>query len=182
MAKSLIPVRYTVLGTIDGVVACLAIVLGAMAASENTDLVIAAGMSGAIGLGVSNGVGGFMAEHTVEHKRLRRLEKAMARKKGALEGTIHYSRIQKKLFWDTLTHGGTSFGGAMVPIIPFLLPLEPWTATLVAVVVSLVVLFLLGMYSGSNTKENLILAGLKMMSVGVLVAAILWVVEFSGII
>ena len=51
-------------------------------------------------------------------------------KKGELDGTEPESRIRRKLFWDTLTHGGCSFGGALVPIIPFMIPfLDSWTAT-----------------------------------------------------
>ncbi len=183
MTEQLIPVRYTVLGTIDGVVACLAIVLGAMAVSEDPGLVIAAGFSGAIGLGVSNGVGGFMAERTVETRKLRRMERTMVMKKGELDGTVTYDRIRKKLFRDTITHGGCSFGGALVPIIPFMIPsLSAWDATIVAVVVSLSVLFGLGVYAGVMTKENLIFAGLKMMAVGIVVAVFIWAVEFSGLI
>ena len=89
----------------------------------------------------------------------------------------------KKLFWDTLTHGGCSFGGALVPIMPFMMPgLSGWSATVVAVVFSLTVLFGLGVYAGVMTRENLIFAGLKMMMVGIVVAVFIWAIEFSGLI
>jgi predicted membrane protein (TIGR00267 family) len=139
-------------------------------------------MSGAIGLGVSNGVGGFMAEHTVEQKRLRKIETAMTFEVGALEGTLPHDHIQRKLAYDTVTHGGCSFGGALVPIFPFFFGLDPWLATQLAVAISLAVLFALGVYSGVMTKENLMWSGMKMTAVGILVAVFIWAVEFSGII
>lgn len=169
--SKIIPVRYTVLGTIDGVVACLAIVLGVFSASVDTKIIIAAGLSGGIGLGLSNGIGGLMAESTVEHKKMREIEDAMIMKKGTMKGTILHKRIQKKLVFDTITHGGCSFLGAMVPIIPFLF-FQASIAIVVSIVLSFFTLFLLGIYMGVMTRERIIIAGLKMLIIGVIVAGV----------
>ena len=175
--SELIPVRYTVLGTIDGVVAVLAIILGVAAISTDKSVVIAAGLSGSIGLGISNGIGGFLAEHTVEMKKLRDIEDAMLRKKGDMDGTIIHRKVQKKLYYDTITHGGCSFGGAIVPVSPFFFDLSIGDATIASVVISLSVLFLLGIYMGIMTKENLILTGVKMLVIGVIVAIVVSFIE-----
>ena len=171
------PVRYTVLGTIDGVVAVLAIVLGVVTVSEDASIVIAAGLSGSIGLGISNGIGGFLAEHTVEMRKLRDIEDAMLRKKGSMEGTIVHRKVQKKLFWDTLTHGGCSFGGAIIPVSPFFFDISIRNGTIASITISLSVLFLLGVYMGKMTKESLAFTGLKMLIIGVLVAVVVSFLE-----
>ncbi|UCH88271.1 MAG: VIT1/CCC1 transporter family protein [Thermoplasmata archaeon] len=177
--KEMIPARYTVLGTIDGVIACLAIVLGVSAASVETNVIIAAGLSAGIGLGVSNGIGGFMAEYTVEMKRLRKIERAMIAEKGKLDGTLISKNIRKKLFFDTLTHGGCSFLGAMVPIIPFLFDLDLAWLLLSSIIVSLCVLFALGIYMGIVIKEHLMISGFKMVIVGLLVAILVRLLGFG---
>jgi predicted membrane protein (TIGR00267 family) len=169
--SEIIPVRYTVLGTIDGVVACLAIVLGVFSASVDVKLIIAAGLSGGFGLGISNGIGGLMAEATVESKRMREIEDAMIMKKGAMRGTIVHKRIKRKLMYDTMTHGGCSFLGAMIPIVPFFF-FGINNAMIVSITVSFITLFLLGIYMGVMTRETLMVAGLKMLFIGILVAAV----------
>jgi predicted membrane protein (TIGR00267 family) len=167
-----IPVRYTVLGTIDGVIACLAVVLGVFSAAPNVKIIVIGGLSGGIGLGLSNGIGGFLAERTVEHKRLRELERSMLLKQGAMEHTVLTRAIRVKLFYDTITHGCCSFLGAMVPILPFLIGLHVNFAIIFSIIVSLIVLFVLGMYMGLMTKENIILMGSKMMIIGLVVAVV----------
>jgi len=170
--KKMIPARYTVLGTIDGVVACLAIVLGISTVNVETNVIIAAGLSAGVGLGVSNGIGGFMAEYTVEKKKMRKIEKAMVTEKGTLDGTYLHRKIQKKLFFDTITHGGCSFLGALVPIIPFIFNFELEVLLIASILVSLIVLFALGVFMGLVVKEHLAISGLKMVIVGLVVAII----------
>ena len=169
--SDIIPVRYTILGTIDGVVACLAIVLGVFSASVDKSIIIAAGLSGGVGLGLSNGIGGLMAESTVELKKMRELEDSMIMKKGGMKGTIIHKRIQRKLFYDTLTHGGCSFFGAMIPVVPFFF-LTAATGVIASIILSFITLFLLGIYMGVMTRQRLIVAGLKMLLIGILVAGV----------
>jgi predicted membrane protein (TIGR00267 family) len=177
--KQMIPARYTVLGTIDGVIACLAIVLGVSTAGVDTQIIITAGLSAGVGLGVSNGLGGYMAESTVEKKKLRKIERAMVTETGKLEGTLLSEKIRKKLIFDTLTHGGCSFGGAMVPIIPFLFNFDLIWSLMGSILVSLVVLFMLGIYMGVVTKEHLMISGLKMVIVGLFVAILVRLLGFG---
>jgi predicted membrane protein (TIGR00267 family) len=177
--REMIPARYTVLGTIDGVIACLAIVLGVSAASVDTNVIIAAGLAAGVGLGISNGIGGFMAEYTVEKKKLRKIERAMVAEEGRLEGTLITKNIRKKLFYDTLTHGGCSFLGAMVPIIPFIFNYELPILVTSSILVSLSVLFMLGIYVGVVAKEHLMVSGLQMVILGLVVAIIVSMLGFS---
>jgi len=88
-----------------------------------------------------------------------------------MKGTILHKRIQKKLVFDTITHGGCSFLGAMVPIIPFLF-FQASIAIVVSIVLSFFTLFLLGIYMGVMTRERIIIAGLKMLIIGVIVAGV----------
>ncbi|MGC8913655.1 MAG: VIT1/CCC1 transporter family protein [Thermoplasmata archaeon] len=174
-----IPARYTVLGTIDGIVGSLATVMGLNAVMAPNNLIVTAGISVGIGLGISNGFGGFMAERTVEVMKLRKLESAMLRKKGALTKTLLGRSVWKRLIIDTLTHGGFSFLGALIPVIPFILFTTHFLAGVFAFFASILSLFFLGVYTGHLTKENLIKSGLSMLFVGVLVTLITLVFEFG---
>lgn len=179
--KKLVPARYLVLGTIDGVVACLAVVLGLSFGSAHieTSLVVTAGLSAGLGLGISNGVGGYMAEYTVEKGRMRKLERAMMRKTGHLEDTYIEDDIKRRLFFDTLTHGGCSFMGALVPILPFLLLADVGIAALLAIIMSLAILFILGLYMGKVTKEHLLISGAKMAVIGLIIAGVMYMLGLS---
>ncbi|MEM3396218.1 MAG: VIT1/CCC1 transporter family protein [Thermoplasmata archaeon] len=167
-----IPARYTVLGTIDGVVGSLATVMGLSAAQAASQLIVTAGISVGVGLGISNGFGGFMAERTVEQMKLRKLEKAMLQKKGTLAKTKLGKEVWKKLLIDTITHGGFSFLGAVIPVIPFVLFACITLGAVFSFFLGIVTLFFLGMYSGYMTKENMLRSGIAMLIVGILVTII----------
>jgi predicted membrane protein (TIGR00267 family) len=145
----------------------------------DTSVIIAAGLSAGVGLGISNGIGGFMAEYTVEKKNLRKIERAMVAEEGRLEGTLITKNIRKKLFYDTLTHGGCSFLGAMVPITPFIFDYELTYLVISSILVSLSVLFMLGIYVGVVAKEHLMVSGLQMVILGLVVAIIVSMLGFS---
>jgi len=174
-----IPARYTVLGTIDGVVGSLATVMGLHAASAPSPLIITAGISIGIGLGISNGFGGLMAERTVEHMKLRKIEGAMLRKRGTLNKTKLARDVWKKLAIDTLTHGGFSFLGAIIPVIPFIIFNSSLLSAVFSFFLGIVSLFFLGVYSGYMTKESIVKSGLTMVLVGLLVTAITRIFELG---
>lgn len=158
--------RYIVLGTIDGVVAILGVVIGAFSAAINTETIIGAGIGGGIALGISNGIGGLMAEKTVEKRKMLQIEKSLFR---SLEGTHISDEVRKKLIADTLTHGGCSFLGSLIPVFPFIF-LSQNLALLTSIILSITTLFVLGIYIGKITKEHILLAGIKMAVIGALVA------------
>ncbi|MCX8173346.1 MAG: VIT1/CCC1 transporter family protein [Thermoplasmata archaeon] len=174
-----IPARYTVLGTIDGVVGSLATVMGLSAVNASSALIVTAGLSVGVGLGISNGFGGFMAERTVEQMKMRKLETAMLQKKGSLKKTKIGKNVWKKLLIDTLTHGGFSFLGAVVPVIPFILLATVNLGAIFSFFLGIITLFFLGMYSGYMTKENMIRSGIAMLLVGILVTVITRAFEFG---
>ena len=113
-----------------------------------------------------------MAEYTLEMKKMRKIEKAMVTEKGTLDGTMIHKQVQKKLMYDTMTHGGCSFLGAMVPIIPFIFNYELHILLIGSILASLLVLFALGVFMGLVIKEHLAVSGLKMVIVGLVVALI----------
>ncbi|MCS4541730.1 MAG: VIT1/CCC1 transporter family protein [Euryarchaeota archaeon] len=168
--------RYIVLGTIDGVIAILGVVIGAFSASVGTQTIIGAGIGGGMALGISNGVGGLMAERTVERRRLLILERSLFR---SLEGTHVSDEIKKKLIADTITHGGCSFLGALIPVLPFIF-LSQNLALITSITLSIITLFVLGIYIGKITKESILLAGIKMAVIGILVAIFVYFVSPGG--
>ena len=176
MVRKYISSRYIVLGTIDGVIAILGVVIGAFSGGVETRTIIGAGIGGGVALGISNGIGGLMAERTVEKRKMLQIEKSLFRK---LDGTHVSDEVRKKLIGDTLTHGGCSFLGALIPILPFFF-LEQLVALLTSISLSLIVLLFLGIYIGKITKENILLAGVKMVAIGVAVAIIIWFIRPGG--
>jgi len=168
--------RYIVLGTIDGVVAILGVVIGAFSVGVEPQTIIGAGIGGGIALGISNGIGGLMAERTIEKRKLLALEKSLFRN---LEGTYISEEVRKILVADTLTHGGCSFLGALVPVLPFVF-LSQSIAFITSIASSIITLFVLGVYIGKITRENIFMAGIKMAVIGILVAIFVWLVNPSG--
>jgi predicted membrane protein (TIGR00267 family) len=62
---------------------------------------------------------------------------------------------------------------ALPPVIPFLL-LDARTATVAAVVITLVMLFALGVYLGNLVRERVLVTGLRFAAAGIGTALILW--------
>ncbi|WP_406671377.1 VIT1/CCC1 transporter family protein [Methanolobus sp. ZRKC4] len=158
--------RYIILGSIDGTLAVLGVVIGTSHVSSDTSIVINAALGGAIALALTNGIGSYLAESAVEYGRLAELEKPLLR---SLERTRLEQETKKKIWSDSFFHGGASFLGSLVPILPFLLldanQLE------VAIVFSIIVLSILGVFSGKLAKQSLIKHSARMVGLGILIVA-----------
>ena len=61
----------------------------------------------------------------------------------------------------------------LLPILPFVC-LDARTATVVAVAITPVILFLLGVYLGNLVRERVLVTGLRFAAAGIGTAAILW--------
>jgi len=61
--------RYVILGSVDGLLAVLGVVIGA-SASASDQFVVQAALGGAVALALTNGVGSYLAESVVEQGKL----------------------------------------------------------------------------------------------------------------
>jgi len=67
--------RYIILGSIDGLLATLGIIIGVSVVSASNAIIVSAAFGGAIALALTNGVGSYLAESTIEHGKLAMTEK-----------------------------------------------------------------------------------------------------------
>lgn len=159
--------RYVILGSIDGILAVLGGVIGASAAGTGYEGVVQVGLGVAVALAVTNGIGSYLAESTVEYAKLAEKERPLLRR---LTGTRIEAGTRRKIWLDSITHGGSSFTGSMIPILPFVI-LES-DALLVSIGSSLAALVVLGIYSGRLSRQSVIMSVAKMIVLGILVVAL----------
>ena len=159
--------RYVILGSIDGLLAILGVVIGASAATVSNSFVINAAIGGAVALALTNGVGSYLAEGAVEYQKLAMLSKPMLR---SLENTHLEREIKRKIWIDSLIHGGSSFAGSLVPIAPFLV-LKTHTLE-ASITLSILTLVVLGTYSGRLARQNILSHIIRMVGLGIAIVVI----------
>jgi len=164
--------RYFVIGAFDGALTVLGIIIGASAfgtLEEHKALVLSASFGAAIALAVSSAVGAYEAERVEKKLDIRTIERAML----ARLSEEHREAFQFAAILSALVHGVAPLIAALLPIIPFVF-LDARTATVAAVAITLVILFLLGVYLGNLVRERVLVTGLRFAAAGIGTAAILW--------
>jgi len=164
--------RYFVIGAFDGALTVLGIIIGASAfgtLAEHKALVLSASFGAAIALAVSSAVGAYEAERVEKKLDIRTIERAML----ARLSEEHREAFRFAAILSALVHGVAPLIAALLPIIPFVF-LDARTATVAAVAITLVILFLLGVYLGNLVRERVLVTGLRFAAAGIGTAAILW--------
>ncbi|MHC1624781.1 MAG: VIT1/CCC1 transporter family protein [Methermicoccaceae archaeon] len=161
--------RYLILGSIDGILAVLGVVVAASTVSESATVIVNAGIGGAIALAMTNGLGSYLAEGTVEYGKLSQLERPLLK---SLKNTKLERETKKKIRLDSIIHGFSSLIGSMVPLLPFFF-FTPTKAVYMAIGMSVVTLMFLGMFSGIISRQNIPISILKMVGLGLLVVLVI---------
>jgi len=164
--------RYFVIGAFDGALTVLGIIIGASAfgtLAEHKALVLSASFGAAIALAVSSAVGAYEAERVEKKLDIRTIERSML----ARLSEEHREAFQFAAILSALVHGVAPLIAGLLPIIPFVF-LDARTATFAAVAITLVILFLLGVYLGNLVRERVLVTGLRFAAAGIGTAAILW--------
>ncbi len=164
--------RYFVIGAFDGALTVLGIIIGASAfgtLEEHKALVLSASFGAAIALAVSSAVGAYEAERVEKKLDIRTIERAML----ARLSEEHREAFQFAAILSAIVHGIAPLIAGLLPILPFVF-LDARTATVVAVAITLVILFLLGVYLGNLVRERVLVTGLRFAAAGIGTAAILW--------
>jgi len=167
-------IRYVIRGIIDGSLSSLGVIIGA--SGGDTSLIITAGVGGGVANGISNILGALTAERAIVESVRMSQEKALLKEEGYLKSSLAYREALNRTtisgIWDGLS---TTFG-SIIPITPFFLfPKE--VAIFLAVVITTLILFILGVYIGRISRENIVLSGFKMAVTGLLVALISFAIE-----
>src|SRR5882762_3785368 len=164
--------RYFVIGAFDGALTVLGIIIGASAfgtLEEHKALVLSASFGAAIALAVSSAVGAYEAERVEKKLDIRTIERAML----ARLSEEHREAFQFAAILSAIVHGVAPLIAGLLPIIPFIF-LDARTATVAAVAITLVILFVLGVYLGNLVRERVLVTGLRFAAAGVGTAVLLW--------
>jgi predicted membrane protein (TIGR00267 family) len=157
--------RYIILGTIDGILAVLGIIIGLSAATLDPGVIIKAALGGGIALCLTNGIGSYLAESAVEYGKLSEVEAALLQD---LKDTRIEKITRRNIIIDSILHGGSSFVGSLIPIMPFIF-IADGIAVYVSVCLALVSLVALGLFSGKISGQSYLKSIVRMVFLGAIV-------------
>ena len=170
--------RYIALGTLDGILAVMAVTLAASGIatagghSISNFAIGLTGLSGGIALSLSNIFGSFIGERAEESRTLRELEDKMMLDEGSLDDTVIHKQAKRRVYLSMFSNGFSSFIGGFVPVIPFLIIPDRLTATVTTIGLCFIALIILGIYLGRVSRESLLKTSIEVLIIGVVISAI----------
>lgn len=177
--------RYVALGTLDGILAVMGVTLAASGVAAAGGIALdnfvigLTGLSGGIALSMSNAFGSFIGERAEESRTLRELEDKMMLDEGELDDTLIHKQAKRRIYMSMFTHGFSSFTGAFVPVVPFLLITDRATALLTTLVACFIALIILGVYLGKVSRESIIKTAIEIVIIGIVISAISFIIGGS---
>ena len=166
--------RYLVMNAFDGALTMLGVIIGAIVAGlESPKLLIGTGMGASIAMGVSGLVGAYITERAERRHKMQELEESMMFK---IKDTIYEEASTFATIVVAIIDGLAPAAAAIVAIIPFFL--VEWSvltlefAYVISLGLTFTVLFMLGIFLGKVSKENMIVYGIIMIAAGLLTALI----------
>ena len=165
--------RYFAMNAFDGAMTSLGVVIGAyLSQILDPRSVIGVIITSGIAMMVSGFSGTYMTERAERSHSLNELEDAMLVN---LDDTV-YGRASRFIsVYAALVDGSAPLLASIPSVIPFLLVpglIDVATAFIAAIGASLFTLFILGVYLGRISGENILYSGLKMVISGAAVAII----------
>lgn len=170
--------RYIALGTLDGILAVMGVILAAsgiagISGAEIPNYVIGlTGLSGGIALAMSNAFGSFIGERAEEVRSIRELEQKMMLEEGKLDDTHIHQQAKRRIYMSMITHGLSSFTGSFIPVVPFLLIADRTTATITTIILCFTALVFLGIYLGRVSRESLLKTSIEILIIGVVISVV----------
>jgi predicted membrane protein (TIGR00267 family) len=165
--------RYFVKNGFDGSMTMLGITVGSWVAGATATFVVTAGLAACLAMGISGLFGAYMTERAERKRDLKDLETAMMRK---LDDSVINDASSFVTFYAAIVDGGSPILTAIISLLPFILTLLGVividNAYVTSFVLTLVTLFMLGMYLGRIAKENALLYGLQTLVAGIITVAI----------
>lgn len=167
--------RYIILGTIDGILAILGIIIGLSSATLDPGVIVKAALGGGIALCLTNGIGSYLAETAVEYGKLSVVEAALLQD---LKDTKIEKLARHNIIVDSVLHGGSSFVGSLIPILPFIF-IPDGMAIYVSIGMALAALVVLGLFSGSISGQSYLKSIIRMVLLGAIVVIACSVLRLS---
>jgi predicted membrane protein (TIGR00267 family) len=177
--------RYVALGSMDGILAVMGVTLAASGVAAAGGIALEnyviglTGLSGGIALSLSNAFGSFIGERAEEARTLRELEDKMMLSEGELDDTLIHQQAKRRIYMSMFTHGFSSFIGAFVPVLPFLLIADRMTALATTLVACFIALVILGIYLGKVSRESLLKTAVEIVLIGILISVISFLIGGS---
>lgn len=167
--------RYFVLNVFDGVLVTLGILIASFFARiYDPNILITACVGAAIAIAVSGISGGYLTEKAEREGKVKELGKKISLNlKKSPVGRAH--RFASVLL--ALINGLSPLVAVLVIITPFFLGVNINLAYYASIAISFFILFLVGMFLGSITREGLVLSGIRMLVVGMICAIIIFLIE-----
>lgn len=167
--------RYIILGTIDGLLAVLGIIIGLASSSVDSSIIIKAALGAGIALCLTNSIGSYLAESAVEYGKLSEVEAALLQD---LKHTKIEKLTKRNILIDSLLSGGSSFFGSLIPILPYILAPDG-LAEYISITLALAALVILGLFSGKISSQSYIKSVVRMVSLGIIIIVVCSVLGLS---
>jgi predicted membrane protein (TIGR00267 family) len=165
--------RYFVMNSFDGILTVLGVVFGTVFGGiKDTRIVVVAGVGVSVAMLVSGAWGAYIAEQAERRKTLLELERATLSK-------LKNTRIAKASLIATLfvsfINGITAALAGIIILLPFILGFGMMTSFYISAALAFSFLFMVGVFLGRISKQNILISGLKMILAGLASALISYI-------
>ena len=164
--------RYFVMNSFDGVLAILGVLVGSFIVESDKRIALTTGLAAGIAMGISGVWGAYFTERAERQLEIKELEKATLSKLGATRiGRAATAAVMIIAIID----GVAPFLAVIIILLPFFTLGSVLTARqlyLTSITIGFFLLFVLGMFLGKLTKENIIKTGIIMTFAGLLSAVL----------
>ena len=164
------PRRYAVMNAFDGVITILGIILGSkLLGSAEPGQIVAASVGALIAMGVSGASGTYITEMAEQERKIKELQDAMLTN---LEGTILVKAHREAAVISALVDSAAAIFAGLLAVAPYFLTVAGYVSDVAAfyssLIISLSLLFTLGVFLGKVAGRSLLFSGLKALGIGCL--------------
>jgi predicted membrane protein (TIGR00267 family) len=172
--------RAFVNNAFDGALTILGILMGNLIlGATDPRVIISTGLSACLAMGMSGAFGRYLSERAERKRSLRQMEQYMFTD---LSGSILERESDKKVLFISLIDGLSPAMAAVIPLIPFFLVQSVVITVEIGVIASVLldffVLFILGVFLGRVSGENVLLHGMLVVGVGFATSVIIFLSAF----
>ncbi len=172
--------RAFVNNAFDGALTLLGILMGNVILGEiRPQTVISTGLSACLAMGVSGSFGRYFSERAESKRTVKQIEDYMFTD---LSGSSIERESQRKVLLISLVDGLSPAIAAAIPLAPFFLVQAAFMVLTTGVIVSFIlvflVLFVLGLFLGKISDENMVLHGFMVVGVGFITSLIILLSSF----
>jgi predicted membrane protein (TIGR00267 family) len=172
--------RAFVNNAFDGALTLLGILMGNVILGEvHPQTVISTGLSACLAMGVSGSFGRYFSERAESKRTVKQIEDYMFTD---LSGSSIERESQRKVLLISLVDGLSPALAAVIPLAPFFLVQAALMVLTTGVIASFIlvflVLFVLGLFLGRISDENMILHGFMVVGVGFIISLIILLSSF----